>query len=411
MNKRFYYGYVILFALFILQMVMFSPRSSFGVFIKPITAEFDWSRALVSGAFSISSIVQGLSGIIMGWINDRIGPRIVLTICGILVGAGLMLMFLVDSAWQLYFFYIIPVGVGMGGLFSPQMSTVARWFVKRRNIMTAILLAGGGLGAITGPPLITWLIYTYSWQEAFLFVGAGVLILVILFAQFLKRDPSQIGQVPFGEGSEIREIEKRVPANSSGLSLKQAFQTKKFWLFAITIFCFGFCCWTVMVHIVPLAIDRGISPATAAIILSVMNGATTAGSITVGLIADKIGSRRAFFTSIYLIFAIILLLIPVTSAWLLGVFVIILSLGLGGIAVTQSSMVAELFGMQSHGAILGCTVFTFTLGGASGTFVAGSVFDSTGSYQWVFLLCGVLVVASMIMAVYLNRIRKTKVLV
>ena len=164
-----------------------------------------------------------------------------------------------------------------------------------------------------------------------------------------------------------------------------------------------------MVHIVPLAIDRGISPATAAIILSVMNGATTAGSITVGLIADKIGSRRAFFTSIYLIFAVMLLLIPVTSAWLLGVFVIILSLGLGGIAVTQSSMVAELFGMQSHGAILGCTVFTFTLGGASGTFVAGSVFDSTGSYQWVFLLCGVLVVASMIMAVYLNRIRKTEV--
>jgi MFS family permease len=405
MKKGFFYGYIILFFLFILQLVMYGPRGSFGVFIKPLTAEFDWTRALVSGAFSVSSLLQGFSGIIMGWLNDRIGPRFVITLCGILLGAGLMLMFFVDSSWQLYLFYVLPVGLGMGGLFSPQMSTAARWFVKRRNLVSGIIMAGGGMGGLIGPPLITWLIYTYSWRDAFLFIGLGVLILVIISAQFLRRDPYKMGQVPYGEGSETPE---KAPSHISGISLKQAFNTKKLWLFAVITFCVGFCLTTPSVHIVPYAIDRGSSPAVAAIILSVMNISMTAGSIVIGLIADRIGSRRAFITCICLQSSIMFLLLPVTTPLLIGFFMTILTFGCGGLAVINSSLIAELFGMKAHGAILGCIVFTWVLGGAAGTFIGGSVFDSTGNYQWVFLLCGVLALAAIIMAISLNRIRKTE---
>ena len=95
---------------------MFGPRVSFGVFINPLISEFNWSMALVSGAFAASTIVQAFSSIVMGWLNDRIGPRFVLTLCGILVGSGLMLMYLVDSVWQLYLLYVVLVGVGMGSL-------------------------------------------------------------------------------------------------------------------------------------------------------------------------------------------------------------------------------------------------------------------------------------------------------
>jgi MFS family permease len=406
MKKSFFYGYIIIFVLFILQVIMVGPRGSFGVFIKPLTTEFDWPRALIAGAFSASSFVQGFSGIMMGWLNDRLGPRIVLTICGILLGTGLMLMFFVDSAWQLYLFYGVPVGVGMGGVFAPQISTAARWFVKRRNIVTAIIMTGGGLGGLIGPPLITWLIYTYNWRDAFLFIGMGTFILVILAAQFLRRDPSKMGQVPYDEVSETNKTREKAPVCLSGLSLKQAFHTKKFWIFTIAIFCLGFCLVTTTVHIVPYAIDRGISPATAAIILSVMNVAVTVGTVVVGLIADRIGSRRAFITCACLYSALMFLLLPVHSPLLLGVFVTILSFGAGGAAVLISSLVAELFGMRSHGAILGSIVFCWTLGGGIGTFIAGSVFDSTGSYQGIFLLCGVLIVAAIVMVLSLNRIRK-----
>jgi MFS family permease len=408
MRKRFFYGYVIVFVLFILQIAMTGPRTSFGVFIKPLSSEFDWPRALVAGAFSMCSFIMGFSGIIMGWLNDRLGARVVLTICGILVGTGLMLMYFIDSAWQLYLLYGLLVGTGMGGLFAPQMSTVARWFVKRRNVMTGLLMAGRGVGGFVGPPLITWLIYGYSWRSAFLTIGITVFILIILGAQFLRRDPSKMGQVPYGEVNETRE--KPLP-DILGLSLKQALNTRKFWILAIALFCLGFCFLTATVHIVPLAIDRGISPEAAAIILSIMNGTTTAGTILVGLIADRIGTRRSFITCVCLFLSIAFLLLPVTSPWLLGFFMIILAFGSGGIAVIESGLTAELFGLKSHGAMLGCIVFNWTLGGALGTFTAGLVFDTTGSYQWIFLLCGILASAAIILALYLNRIRKTEAVV
>jgi MFS family permease len=403
MKRNFFYGYIIVFSIFFLQMVMYGQRASFGVFIKPITLEFDWPRALVAGAFSLSSIVQAFSGIVMGWLNDRIGPRKVLTICGFLVGSGLMLMFFVDSTWQLYLFYSVIIGSGMGGLIAPQVSTITRWFVTRRNMMLGLLMAGAGLGGIIGPPSITWLIYTYSLREAFLFAGIVVFFLTVLAAQLLKRDPSEIGQIPYQKGNETG---RKMLANVEELSLNQALHTRKLWMLSSIMFCFGYCVTTIAVHIVPLAIDRGISAADAANILAVMSVATTAGSIMLGFIADKIGSRRIFVICQCLLLSILLLLLPVNSAWVLGSFMIVMYLGSGGIGVVQGSIIAELFGMKSNGAILGVNTFVLILGGSSGAFIAGVVFDATGNYQWVFLLCGILSIAAIIMAISLNRTGK-----
>lgn len=405
MKTRFFYGYIIILVLFILQVVMTSPRTSFGVFINPLTSEFGWSRALVAGAFSLSSFIQGFSGIMMGSLNDRFGPRFVLTICGTLVGSGLMLMYLVDSAWQLYFSYVVLIGIGMGGLFAPQMSTVARWFVKRRNAMTGLLMAGRGVGGFIAPIVITWLIYTYDWRTAFLLVGIVVFVLIVLGAQFIRRDPSKMGQTPYGGESETRQ---KAQSNVLGFSLKQAIHTRKFWIFGLIIFCAGFCTNTPTVHIVPLALDRGISPVAAAMILSVMNGATTIATIMGGLIADRIGILRSFIISASLLLSTLLLLLPVATPWLLGFFAIILAFGSGGIAVMESGLTAELFGMKSHGAILGCIIFHWTLGGALGTFLGGLIFDNTGSYQGIFLICGILALTAFTMAVTLNRIRKSE---
>ena len=382
---------------------MVGPRNSFGVFIKPLTDEFGWSRGLISGAFSLSTIIMGSSSILMGWLNDRIGPRIVSTICGILIGTSLMLMYFVHSAWQLYLFYSILIGLGMGGVLSPQVSTITRWFISRRNIMLGLLMVGGGLGSIIGPLLITWIIYTYSWRQAFLFVGIGVFIVVILGAQFLKRDPSQKGQLPYQKGNETS---RKTLAIIEELSLNQALHTLKFWLFSLIMFCVGFCMATIAVHIVPLAMDRGNSAISAATILAVMNVAMASGSLVMGLIADQIGSRRMLIVCLCLVSGVMLFLLPVNSTWILGIFAVVLALGGGGIGVLQGTIVAELFGLKSNGVILGVNFFVFTLGFSSGAFTAGLVFDHTGNYQWVILICAGLSIVSIIMALFLNRRRK-----
>jgi len=151
-------------------------------------------------------------------------------------------------------------------------------------------------------------------------VGLFIFVTLIILSRFLKRDPSQAGQIPLGEENQKKE---KIP--STGLSLTQALRTGRFWLFALSVFSFGFSLVVVMVQIVPFAIDRGISPASAATVLSSMHGGLAFGSIGIGLIADKAGSRRVLLVCFCLLTAIALFLLPVIPVWLMGIIVVILS--------------------------------------------------------------------------------------
>jgi MFS transporter, OFA family, oxalate/formate antiporter len=286
------------------------------------------------------------------------------------------------------------------------MSTVTRWFVSRRHFMLGLLLAGGGVGGIIGPPLITWLIYNYNWREAFLFIGIAILILMIFSAQFLKRDPSEIGQTPYHKGVEVDS--KGAKSDILGLSLKQALHTPKFWMFSLIMFCFCFIFTLIMVHLVPLAIDRGISPVNAAVLLSIFNIAMTAGSFFIGIVADKIGSRTMLIICLCFLSGVMLFLLPTNSPWMLGIFSVVMAVGGGGMGVLQPTIVAELFGLKSNGVILGVNAFVATLGSALGAFIAGLIFDVTGNYQWGILICTFLSVTAIIMAVSLNHSRKSE---
>ncbi len=110
----------------------------FGIFFNPLLEEFGWTRAAISGAYSLSSIFQGVLGIAMGGLVDRFGPRIVVTVCGVFLGAGYLLMSQVNTVWQIYLFYGVIIGIGMSGLWVPLLSPINRWFVTRRSLMTGI---------------------------------------------------------------------------------------------------------------------------------------------------------------------------------------------------------------------------------------------------------------------------------
>ena len=140
------YGYVIVTSAFLLMAVMWMAFYSFGIFFKPVLKEFGWTRAVTAGAFFLCSFIQGLLAIAMGALTDRFGPRLVMTLCGFLLAAGYVLMSQLSSLWQLYLFFSIILGIGMGGSFAPLMTLTARWFVRRRGMMTGIVASGTGLG-------------------------------------------------------------------------------------------------------------------------------------------------------------------------------------------------------------------------------------------------------------------------
>jgi MFS family permease len=172
-------------------MISWGAQYSFGVFFKPVLNEFGWTRAATSGAYSVSLVLMGICGIFAGRFNDRFGPRIVITFCGILIGIGYLLMSKVNAIWQIYLFYGVIISVGMSGMFVPLMSTAARWFNKRRGLASGIVVAGVGAGIIVMPILANYLITRIQMADLFLIMGGMALGLIVIIAQFLKRDPEQ----------------------------------------------------------------------------------------------------------------------------------------------------------------------------------------------------------------------------
>ena len=389
MKTKYFYGYNIVAAGFIIQAVCIGAMFTYGIFFKEFQAEFGWSRALISGAMSLAFLIMGAAGVLAGSLNDRIGPRLIIMAAGISLGLGYLLMFWMSNPWQLYFLYGVLVGIGFATHDVITLSTIARWFDRRRGAMTGIVKVGTGFGQLVVPLVATALIAAYGWRNAYLIIGAVSLVAMLAVAQMMRRDPQQMGLLPDGDTDERRAAESR-PAEG-GLNLKAATRTLQFWIICTAEFSVFFCMFTIIVHIVPHARDLGLLPTTAAAVISTIGGVSMLGRLVMGAASDRIGGKRSLITCFIIMLCSLVWLQLAGSAWMLFVFAVVYGFAHGGFFTVMSPTVAELFGTGSHGLLFGIVLFSGTLGGAIGPLLTGYIFDLTGSYRIAFLVLAALV--------------------
>jgi MFS family permease len=262
---------------------------SFGVFFKYLLAEFDWSRATLSGAHSSTFLIAGIFGILVGRLTDRFGPRIFMTVAGFFCGFSLLLMSRINSPWQLYLFYSLFFGIGLSAVDVIALSTTARWFVRRRGVMTGIVKMGTGSGQLVMPLVASGLIAGLGWRTAYIIMGATAMLLLISVAQLLRRDPAVMGLLPDAADSQA----PGAGSDEIGTSFRGALHNRQFWtiFFANLSACFALL--SVMLHIVPHAMDIGIPATAAAGLLSTIGGVSMVGRFVVGNAIDRIGNRRS----------------------------------------------------------------------------------------------------------------------
>jgi len=406
-QPRFFYGYFVVMAAFLSVVAMYAVYYSFGVFFKPMLNEFGWSRATASGAFSLSSIILGLLGIAMGGFTDKFGPRIVMTCCGIFLGLGYLLVSqMTSTVWELYLFYGIIIGTGMGGSFVPLMTTIARWFEKTRGLMTGIVASGIGIGALIGPPIANLLISTYGWRVSYFIIGSIVSLVVVLSAQIFRYNPAQVRQAAYGKNEGEQQ---RPKMGSEAIFPSSAVYTRQFWVIFAALVCSGFCVFAIIVHIAPHATELGIPASRAASILATIGGVSIIGKVAMGAAGDVIGSKRTFLIGFVLMSAALFWLVVAKMPWMLYSFAGVFGFGYGACIVSYPPLAAVLFGLSSHGLILGFLAFGFTIGGAIGPLVSGYLFDVTGRYQLAFLICAVISMAGLILSSVLRPRRVSEV--
>lgn len=313
----------------------------------------------------------------------------------LLLGLGLSLTSQVSALWQLYATYGFMMGIGMSVFYSPLLATTSRWFIRRRGLALGIVTAGIGAGTLIMAPLANYLILTHGWRASYLIMGPSIGIIIIVGALFLKRDQTGLGIAPGREtapgmttkGRESSEDENNIAGKSASLSLREVFSTKVFWLLCLTNLMVGFGLQMILVHIVPY-IQEGpkLSPTVAAAALSIIGGASIAGRLILGAVSDRIGRKRALAISVFLEGIAILGFISSSVSWMLYLFAIVYGFGYGGHVPQLAALVGEIFGLRYVGISLGMTTLSWGIGGALGAFLAGYIFDMSGSYEHAFIL-------------------------
>jgi MFS family permease len=395
----FFYGYVIVASAFLILMIIFVPPDVYGVFFEPLIKEFNWSRTVISGAAALSNMAFGAFCIISARLCDRFSPRVVVGACGVLLGLGYFLMSQINSVWQLYLYFGVLIPLGMS-IYVATLSIVARWFVKRRGLMTGIAFSGLSLAAVVGPPVANRLIYTYDWRLSLIILGIASIVIMVAASQFLKRDPQQVGQSP--DGASVAEHSAPI---ASGLSLNEALRSRQFWLISALYFIFLFCTILITVHIVIHAIDLGIGPAHGANVLAIYGLVGIASVNIMGMAGDRFGSRLTSTISFSLMAISFFWLLAARETWGLYLFGFILGLSFGGMQVLFSPLVAEVFGLKAHGVILGAAALGGSVGATLGPLLGGYMFDKTGSYRLIFIICA----AISVIAVALTLLVKARV--
>ncbi len=402
--KHLHYGWVMVVIGACILAAYVTIIYTFGIFIIPITMEFNWDRGALSGAFSMYTLIGGFLGIFGGRLSDTYGPRPLATIGGLFIGIGFLLMSQVSSLWQVYLIWGVLFGVGGGSCYIPVTSTIPRWFAKRRGIAVGITVTGIGLGGVISPTLAQWLISSYDWRQACIILGLITSIIIIPLAQFMKHSPQRVGLKPYGENGTI---EDKQPSASivGGLSFKQAIKTSRFWLFGLILFCFVFAVLVIIVHIAPYAVDIGISAIVAASAVSILAAASVIGRFSLGFISDRIGARRVLTACLVTVTLALIWLLFSKEIWMLYAFAVVFGVAFGGIVPLQPLVVADLFGLSSLGIIFGTVHFLGTIGGALGAPLAGSIFDVTRSYHLAFLICVIIGVLATILSLILLKVK------
>jgi len=359
---------------------------SFGVFFTELCQDLNWTRTMVSGAFSLFMLWHSIIYLFAGRLNDRYGPRLTSAICIISLSIGYALMSIISTPWQLYIFYGIIIGTGGGFGVVPVTSTISRWFIEKRGMAIGITLAGVGLGTLALSPFAQFLISSFDWRSSYLIIAGVFLVIGLPVSRLMRLQPSEKGLLPYGKKEMIKENKQDNLLSTSDFTLKQTLKTRAFWLIFILYILIIFVVQMVMVHLKAHAIATGIAPMVAATILGIVGGASIPGRIVIGSISDRIGRKTSFLISCILLAVMMLWLMQATDVWQFYLFSVIFGFSYGGITPLVPATVADWFGMKNNGTILGATMLAPGIGGAIGPLLGGYVYDKMGTYDIAFLL-------------------------
>ncbi len=367
-NSPAYSGWKVTLAAFVGVMVSFAAMVpfTFSLFLEPLQSSFGWKREAISNAFAIAALTVAACSPTIGTLLDRLPPRRII-LPGIVVFAVAMgsLSLLRGHISQFYTIYFI---LGLVGNCTAQLAysrAVLTWFERRRGLAIAIMLTGSGTGSILLPLITQRVISAYGWRDAYLTLGAIALLGFPLTALLVRNRPTAAKTTSH-------------PAVSPRIGY--VFATRTFWLIALPVLLSAFTLNAAIAHLSALLTGRGVTPASAALALSMLGISGIFGRLITGHLLDRAFAPYVSLGVLILAGAGVALLAYATTASA-GIFAaFLMGFGSGSEADVVPYLIAKYFGRIRFSTLYGLSWTAYAIGGATGPIVMGHAFDKAGSY-------------------------------
>ena len=386
----FFYGWLLVAIGFITMALGVNARTAFSLLFPAILDEFGWDRGVAAGAFSFGFLVSAVVTPFVGRLMDLRGLRVVVELGVLTMSAGLILASIVREPWQLYLTLGALVGGGVNCLaYTGQSLYLTNWFVRRRGLALSIAFSGVGVGSIAILPWFAWLIGSAGWRTAC--VAFGILLIVLLgpVNLLLRGWPEDMGLRPDGlisndvSSDQVENVVDRAWA-AVNWTLGRALRMQRFWWLAVGYFGALFSWYAVQVHQTKYLIEVGFGPGEAAWALGLVSLVAVPGQVVLGHLSDRIGREWVWMIGNLGFVICYLCLVGLRSApTLLLLNLMVVAQGTFGYSLTSvmGPIPAEIFEGPHFGSIFGTLMVAAILGGAAGPWIAGIVYDATGTYS------------------------------
>lgn len=378
------------------------------VFVKPLIAAEGWKLTDVSLNFTLAILFLGVGTVIGGLWQDRVGPRIVASVAGILYGIGYLVASFAaahHSLNGLYVGYGVITGIGMGMGYICPVATLVKWFPDMRGLMTGVAVCGYGFGALIMSPFAAWDIIHHGIAATFATLGTVYLVVVVLTAQFYANPPQ--GWRP--AGWEPRTSVAKA-ANPYDYTVSEAMGTWQFYLLFLLLFLNVSAGIMIISQASPMAqqlVSMSVLQAAGMVgVISICNGL---GRVLWALVSDFLGRARVYFL-LYLIQMAIFFALPhikdVTT--FIAAFAVI-GLCYGGGFGTMPSFTADFFGARYMGGIYGWILLAWGLAAIPSPIMIARVRQNTGSYGPAITVIAVVMLVSLVLPLIARRPSKERI--
>jgi MFS family permease len=382
------YAWVVVAVVAVTLTMASGARFLFGVVLKPMSEEFGWNRAQLTGTVMLAMIVLSICQPLVGMLIDRIGAKSILVGGIALLGVSLIPLSFATNLWQIYVLYGVLMSFGLAAA-SPVLATsiVSRWFTHKLGLAMSLATSGSAFGQLLIVPIATWIMLATSWQTTYRVLAVALLAVAVPLSAIFLRDAPR----------EMVAAGRDLPPED-GLTLREACAHPAFWILG-----FGFvvCGWTMAfpnIHFLAYADDMGMSVLHAASTVSVTAIFSILGAVLLGLAADRFQRTSVLALTYALRGLAFLLLLLLPAGNLLYVYGLVLGISWTATTPLTAAIAADRYGPKHLGLIFG-SLFTFmNLGFGFASLLDGLIFEVSGGYQVTLMINVVLGVVAAIAA-------------